>query len=99
MMASRKTWEDDDGRTIASMQNVERPNLLFPRRIKRYPESEYQEQENTQETNQPWKQDDPLSHSERRWAVLGALKASLMIGLAFIAGLGAVILLMLWLWN
>ena len=34
-----------------------------------------------------------LSPEERRWYVLGALKASMLIALAFIGGLGLIVLL------
>lgn len=42
---------------------------------------------------------DPLTPEERRMYALGALKAALLIAFVFLAGLGAVILLMLFLWS
>ena len=40
-----------------------------------------------------------LSKSERRYYILGALKAGLLIAFAFIAGLGLVVGLLLLLWS
>lgn len=40
-----------------------------------------------------------MTKEERRWYVLGALKAALLIGLVFIVGLGLAILLMIWFWG
>ena len=37
-----------------------------------------------------------MTPEERRWYVLGAMKAGLLIGLAYIVGLGLVVLLFLW---
>lgn len=50
-------------------------------------------------TDRPWEQPDVLTPQERRMYALGALKAALFIGLAFIVGLGAVILVMLLIWT
>lgn len=36
---------------------------------------------------------------ERFWLVMGALKASLLIGLAYLAGFALLIGLMLWFWG
>lgn len=85
-----RSYKDDDGRTIADMSNVTRQPLLFPRLPRRRP---------------PVPAEDParespsepvvLNREERRWAVLGAMKAALLIALAFLAGLGIVVLLFL----
>ena len=46
-------------------------------------------------TDRPWEaQKDLFSRSERRMAILGALKAALLIGSAYIVGLGLLIWLM-----
>ena len=43
--------------------------------------------------------EDGLTAGEKRWFLLGALKASLLIGFAFIGGLTLVVLLMIALWT
>lgn len=40
-----------------------------------------------------------FTKEERRWYALGALKAALLIGLAYAVGLGLVILMLLFLWG
>lgn len=100
MTRKKRQYDDDDGRTIADMSGVGRPNPLFlPRaplgRKKEEPEQPQQPQEGAE---RPW-EDAPISREERRMYILGALKAALLIALAFIAGLGLVIVLMLALWT
>ena len=79
---------EDDGRTVADMSNVGRQPLLIPRPRRRRP---------PRAVDIPDRQRSPepldLSREEQRWAVLGAMKAALLIALAFIVGLGIVILL------
>lgn len=81
----KRQYPDDDGRTVADMSNVSRQPLLFPRpqRRRRPPPP--------QEKTEPLE----LNRDEQRWAVLGALKAALLIALVFLVGLGIVILLFL----
>ena len=43
--------------------------------------------------------DDYIPPEDRKWYVLGALKAALLIALAFIVGLGIVIFVLLKLWG
>ena len=40
-----------------------------------------------------------LTSKERRWVILGALSGALLIGLAFIVGLGIIIALMVIFWT
>ena len=40
-----------------------------------------------------------LTPKERRWVILGALSGALLIGLAFIVGLGIIIALMVIFWT
>ena len=87
-MSRHAVYDDDDGRSIADMSGVERPNLLGVRR-----KSETREQGETPE-KPAWA--DPaasMPNSERRAFIWGALSAALLIALVFIAGLGLVILL------
>ena len=88
---SRRDFEDD-GRTIADMSGVVRPNLVAPRRSER------------PERRGPERRDDrpgesPFTPRERRIAAWAALKASLLIGMCYIVGLGAAILIMIWIWT
>ncbi len=87
-MAKRR-YEDDDGRTVADMSDVSRPELFRPRA----PEHR---RETPERDPRP---EERFTRQERRWYALGALKAALLIGLAYVAGLGAVIALMILLWK
>jgi len=94
---ARKDFEDD-GRTVADMSGIERPRLFIPR----LPKSESCQRQDTQPEadDRPWEKDrDALNKDEKRWYVLGALKAALLIGLAFIVGLGILIAVLLGIWN
>ena len=110
-MAPRKEW--DDGRTIADMSGIERPGLLMPRAKNRESSAEqgstsFTEQEpypEHRETNEqavqerPWENESEFTPRERRMYVLGALKAALLIALAFIVGLGAAVWIMIQVWT
>ena len=77
---------EDDGRTIADMSGVTRRNLFgFVPRL------------NDQARHEPLNNassgdSSTLTRKERIWAILGAMKAVLLIGLCFAAGLALVIL-------
>lgn len=77
------------------MSGVEKPNLFQFRNPRA--EQAMQELKKTQEgrkvPQENWTQE------ERRWALAGAMKASLLIGLAYIVGLGLLILIMWLLWR
>lgn len=99
---------EDDGRTIADMSVVESPNLFRIRRPgsaqSSFPEQGQPKRQTPEETvgtkeERPWEQPDLMTPQERRMYVLGALKAALLIGLAFIVGLGLVILLLFQIWT
>lgn len=95
---ARKEKFEDDGRTIADMSDISRPRLFIPR----LPKSGDRQQQDTQpeRSSRPWEKDmDKLNKDEKRWYVLGALKAALLIGLAFILGLGLLIAVLLGIWN
>lgn len=83
----KRVYDDDDGRTIADMSGVSRQPLLFPRPQRRRPPVT---------ADIPNGKSSPqieLTKEERRWYALGAMKAALLIALAFIIGLGIVVLL------
>ena len=93
MARKKRVYEDDDGRTIADMSAVEGPSLFVPRSpgVKKAPPQ-------PETPDRPW-EDSGMSPKERRMYVLGAMKATMLIGLAYIGGLGLVIALLLWLWK
>lgn len=95
MARKKRTYEDDDGRTIADMSGVGRPSLFLPRRAE---EDAPPPPPRPSEEQPEWEQA-PISREERRMYILGALKAALLIAFAFIGGLGIVILLMVLFWN
>lgn len=92
--------EDDDGRTVADMSGIEMPSLWLPRMPKtEEPPAPPQPEARDTAEDRPWEpKPGELSPQDRKLYVLAALKASLLIGLAFVAGLGLVILLLLALW-
>ncbi len=85
-MSKQKKYDDDDGRTIADMSGVERRNVFLPRipGLREKPESDADVPE--------------VPREERKWYILGALKAALVIAGAFILGLGICILIMCLIW-
>lgn len=109
-MARKREWDDDDGRTIASMNGVGRQNMFIPQKNPRddreptHPDTvniseNFVSDEETPENDRPWDQSNRFSKQESRWYALGALRAALLIGLTFIVGLGLTILLMILLWD
>ena len=92
---SKRRYEDDDGRTIVDMSGVERPNLFSfrnPSQEARSREAERRERE-VLASGRPQETLD-LSPSERRWVILGTLKAAFLIAIPYIVGMGVVIFLM-----
>ena len=88
-MADKKKYDGDDGSPIADMSGVERRNL-FTFRI---PGAEKKKEREEGKTPPP-----SLTREERRWYILGALKSALMIGAAFIFGIGLFILILCLIW-
>ncbi len=86
-------YDDDDGRTIVDMSGIDRQPLLLPK-LPGFGQGEGRRAAPPEPmAQQPSWVDDTPSKEEQLWAMLGALKAALLIGLAFIVGLGLVILL------
>ena len=92
---AKKVYDDDDGRTIADMSGLEFPGAFSFRGVRpKKPEPE-REGDQSGTADRPWEaQKDQFSKSERRMAILGALKAAMLIGAAYIIGLGLLIWLM-----
>ena len=91
-MGKRRTYDDDDGRTIADMSGVSRPNAFVYRRAD---DARPKKRERMEREGDP----SPYTSEERRMYVFAALKASLLIAAVFIVGLGAAILAMILLWS
>ncbi len=87
MAKDRRTYDDDDGRTIVDMSGIERPSMFghLPKKENRA----FQKPEEPK-PERPW-EDNSFNREERGAAVRGALAASLLIASAYIVGLGAII--------
>ena len=83
-MAKKKTYDDDDGRTVVDMSEVDPMPVLLPRfrRRKDEPTSEHE-----------------MSKEDRRAVMLGAIGAVLLIGGVFIVAGAIVIFLMTKIWS
>lgn len=92
MKKDKRVYEEDDGRTIADMSGVSRPNVFLPRLPPRRQDPKPASPPEPAGWAAPW-EEGGLSREERRWYILGALKAALLIALAFGAGLGLIVLL------
>jgi hypothetical protein len=90
-----RDYPDDDGRTIADMSEVSGPSMFAPRRSKKQHQGP---QEAPKAPQRPW-EDQGYNRKERRMVILGALKAALVIALAYIVGFAALIALLLYLWK
>lgn len=88
----------EDERVVADMSGIERRNLLFGRRPKGTRAELQDVPEPRQNPSYPY-QEEEISSEQRRWYILGALKASLMIGAVYAVGFGIVILLMILIWS
>lgn len=84
---SRRTYDDDDGRTIADMSDV------YVRTPLGYRSLDGKRRRETGPAEEKKAQDSGPGREERRSYIWGALSAALLIALAFIVGLGLVILL------
>ena len=92
---AKKVYDDDDGRTIADMSGLDFPGAFSFRGVRPKKPQPDRGEERSGEMDRPWEvQKDQFSKSERRMAILGALKAAMLIGAAYIVGLGLLIWLM-----
>ena len=89
MSENKRDEFEDDGRTVADMSGVSRRNLFGfdPNSLRSAPGVK-----NAQMGGNFSPADDGLSRKERLWAILGALKAILLVGLCFAVGMALVIL-------
>ena len=89
--------DNDDGRTVADMSGVEGHGSFLSAVIGLRGERKRRRRE----VESPVEDDGGkivLTREERRWYILGALKAAFLIFLAFAVGLGLIILLMVLFW-
>lgn len=89
-MKNKNEEFEDDGHTIVDMSQVERPNL-FSFRSNDTANHEVKSKRSSDNYS--------YSYEERKWAIFGALKASMLIGLAYIVVLGLVVLLLVLYFN
>ncbi len=90
-MKKAKTYDDDDGRTIADMSGVQRSSMFLPRSLKKngtFAEKEEEETDEPQYTNE-----------QRRTALGGALTAALLIAGVFIGAGAIVIAILTFIWH
>ena len=81
---------EDDGRTIADMSGVGPSPMLFPRMAAPPP---------VPANDRPWEQEPEWTAKEKFWAVLGVLKATLLIAGVYLAGLGVLLAALFLLWR
>ena len=89
-MMKADDWKEyeDDGRTIADMSGVTRRSLFG---IRPHDPADLPAEHHLQDMEER-DQKDVLTREERWWAFLGMMKAVLLVGLCFAAGLALVIL-------
>ena len=86
MARRKKTYDDDDGRTIADMSGVSSQPLLIPGRPVG-PKKQEHVPEEPERDERPWeKNQDLMSKEDRRLYILGALKAAHCLGIYCGAG-------------
>lgn len=90
MSRKKRVYEDDDGRTIADMSDISAPSMFVP---KAAPQSRKASEPRQEQNSRPW-EDNGYTPKERFLVAMGALKAALLIGMAFIVGIGAFVLLL-----
>jgi hypothetical protein len=92
----KKTYDDDDGRTIADMSDVQRQPMIVPDLSGLKKEKTAPAEESTS-ADKPWEESE-FSGSERRAFISGALGATMLIASVFIIIGFVVIFLMTKLW-
>ena len=95
-MKRKDSW--DDGRTVADMSHVEKPTYASGW-IGRRGAEKLAEPRNRYPEGNSMQAGPEMDSEERRASILGALGASLLIGLVFIGAAGALIALLLFLWG
>ena len=91
-MKKQKPFEDV-GHTIADMSDIGPAPMLRPhsRRTAAQPPEPA--------NDRPWEQEPEWTAKEKLWAVLGVLKATLLIAGVYLAGLGVLLAALFLLWK
>ena len=87
---AKKTWDDDDGRTVADMSDLYVRTPLGYYRLGDRAERAARKKAAAEAKRAPAE----TSPEDRKGYIWGALSAALLIGLAFIVGLGLLILVL-----
>lgn len=87
---------EDDGRTVADMSGVGPSPMWKPRRNAHTGSEHPQEPAAPQ---RPWEQEQEFTGKERFWAVMGAMKATLLICSVYLIGLIVLVAFLFWLWG
>ena len=91
-------YEEDDGRTIADMSGIERQQTFLPHFHRK--RSDFSAPDAPRANDRPWESAaGELTREERNAAIRGALKAGILIALAFLAGGALLILAMQVFWG
>ena len=98
-----KVYDDDDGRTVADMSGLDSSNVLsgligFKEKKTRKKEKAGDAPGHSDASGRAYE----LSSQEkktRRLYILGAMRAGLLIGMVFLAGFAALIVLLLLIWG
>ena len=104
MAKKKREYDDDDGRTIADMSGVERPNLFTFRSTQSLrqgtpPSSEEGDASEPDYSKYYNRSTDEMSRKEAFMAIMGSLGAALLIAGIFIAVFAVAIVLMLIFWK
>ena len=91
---AKKTYDDDDGRTIVDMSGVERPPM-FGAMFRTLPSKR---DEKTPQKEKKGKESG-FTKKEQRWYIFGALGGALLIGLVFVVAFALLIILLLTIWH
>ena len=97
----KDTLPQDDGRTVADMSDLAPHRNWLGGWTDSAPGTSRRElsQPEPPREDRPWEQAPEFDREQRFWAIMGALKAALLIGLAYVVGLGLLVWLMLQFWH
>jgi len=84
---------EDDGHTIADMSGIGHAPMLRPHRRKAAAQTP------ELSNDRPWEQEPEWTAKEKLWAVLGVLKATLLIAGVYLVGLGVLLAALFLLWR
>ena len=97
---------EDDGRTVADMSGIERPNIFGLRRRLKEQKKPEKTPEPPEANEEPEEQAAPapeikyeMSAKDRRAYIAGAMGAAMLIGAVFIVAAAILIIVLLLAWN